>query len=73
MKVGHDERLPFSFSKLPAAARAAWASRGRDVSTTDAVMVSGRSASWSSSGMGAGSADTDRCGMDAILCFANYV
>lgn len=46
---------PFSFSNAPAAARAAWASCGSDVNTAEALIVSGRSASCSSSGIGAAS------------------
>jgi hypothetical protein len=52
---------------VPAAARAAVASRGREVRTTEAVMVRGRSASWSSSGIGAASADAVRLGTDDIV------
>ncbi len=64
--------LLFSFSNAPAAASAAWASRGREVRTTDAVMVRGRSASWSSSsGIGAASVETvlkGRRGLGILSC-----
>lgn len=61
--------IPFGFSKAPASLRAAVASRGREVRTTDAVMVRGRSASWSSSGMGVacvGEARMGRFGSDIV-------
>lgn len=48
--------VPFSFSNAPAVARPARASRGREVRTTEAVIVRGRSGSWSSSGIGVVSA-----------------
>lgn len=64
--------LPFGLSKAPASFSAAVASRGREVRTTEAVMVRGRSASWSSSGMGVACEGEERMGrLDSdILGFA---
>jgi hypothetical protein len=74
MKSGKMREGPvlFSFSNVPAEASAACASRGRDVRTTEADMVRGRSASWSSSsGIGASSVDAvlkGRRGLDILCC-----
>ena len=64
--------VPFGLSKAPASFSAAVASRGREVRTTEAVMVRGRSASWSSSGMGVACEGEERIGrLDSdILGFA---
>jgi hypothetical protein len=57
--MGQDRRMsrcnePFAFSNSPASLNPAFASKGSAVSTTDAVIVSGRSSSgFSSSGIGA--------------------
>jgi hypothetical protein len=53
------EYMPFSFSNFPAAASAVVASWGKLVNTTEAIIVRGRSAPWSSSGMGASSGIVD--------------
>lgn len=57
-----DVGVPFGLSKAPASLSAAVASRGREVRTTEAVMVRGRSASWSSSGMGVAWEGEERMG-----------
>jgi hypothetical protein len=54
--------VPFGFSKPPASRNAAVASRGREVRTTEAVIVRGRSASCSSSGIGAAEGGEERMG-----------
>ena len=68
--------IPLPSSMASTSANAWWASRGRPVSMTDAVMFIGKSASWSSSGIGAstlGEFDPCRCPWRLVLRLGRWL